>query len=490
MERLGTKSGGRVEPAKDIVPAAGSTRGDLRPQLEPLLHTVTSRPARSAAEASARLSIGRLLTKPVTAGQIRACATGLLKAGQPEDAEQLFLALTRIFSADPANHAGLGCARVRRGFWNEALASLEMAAALSPEAHAPGLIADHVTALMNLGRPADALRILETRGREMLMYPYIARRRIDCLLALHLIQEARNVFAEALPLCTQLDGVKQLFELVPRLFDGFARHQNYLMLLGELNKMESGVSSEQSAAAIALRLRILLALRNYDAYVQIFGRVNNPHEALAGMPDLVAVAAKLRHGQFPDYTQPKIFGIGLSRTGTTSLCTALRTLGFSALHWSNHLTGEIFAECDVPLFDAFVDTPACVDFEKNYYLLPKSKFIYTTRQRDDWERSWTAYTTKYWGLTDHRSITEQMRRRDYFADGQRFVDIQMSLYYKFSNYLEAYQAYDRRVRLFFSDKPRERFLEFNMFAGDGWHKLCGFLARDLPTGRFPWENRG
>jgi len=180
----------------------------------------------------------------------------------------------------------------------------------------------------------------------------------------------------------------------------------------------------------------------------------------------------------------------LSRTGTTSLCTALRALGFSALHWSNHLTGEILAECDIPLFDAFVDTPACVDFEKNYYLLPNSKFIYTIRKADDWERSWTAYTAKYWGLTSHRSIAERLRQRDYFADGQRFADVQLSLYYNFSSDAEAYRAYDRRVRSFFADKPGDRFLEFNIFEGDGWNKLCGFLSRDFPNDPFPWENRG
>lgn len=42
----------------------------------------------------------------------------------------------------------------------------------------------------------------------------------------------------------------------------------------------------------------------------------------------------------------------------------------------------------------------------------------------------------------------------------------MSLYYNNPNYPEAYQAYHQRIRRFFADTPRNRFLELDMFAAD------------------------
>jgi hypothetical protein len=49
--------------------------------------------------------------------------------------------------------------------------------------------------------------------------------------------------------------------------------------------------------------------------------------------------------------------------------------------------------------------------------------------------------------------------------------------------------YDQRVRLFFRDKPKERFLVFDVFAGHGWPELCAFLGAEPPAIPFPFENR-
>jgi hypothetical protein len=79
------------------------------------------------------------------------------------------------------------------------------------------------------------------------------------------------------------------------------------------------------------------------------------------------------------------------RTGTTSLAAALEELEFATIHWSNPITGELINDNDLHLFDAFVDTLSCQNVEKNYYMFPNAKFIYTVRRPEDWERSWSAY---------------------------------------------------------------------------------------------------
>jgi hypothetical protein len=150
----------------------------------------------------------------------------------------------------------------------------------------------------------------------------------------------------------------------------------------------------------------------------------------------------------------------------------------------------VIGEDDLHLFDAFVDSPSCVDFERNYYMFPNSKFIYTTRSPSDWERSWSEYTRRWWLLSNFESMVERMAESDRIEYGKQFIDIHMSLYFNHGSYGEAFRTYDRRVRHFFDDKPKERFLELDLFSGDGWEKLCAFLDRDVPPFPFPWENRG
>jgi hypothetical protein len=73
--------------------------------------------------------------------------------------------------------------------------------------------------------------------------------------------------------------------------------------------------------------------------------------------------------------------------------------------------------------------------------------------------------------------------------GTEFRNINLSLYFNHDSYREAFDAHEQRVRRFFQDKPTDRLLELNIFAGDGWPELCVFLGKDVPSIPFPWENR-
>jgi hypothetical protein len=234
-----------------------------------------------------------------------------------------------------------------------------------------------------------------------------------------------------------------------------------------------------------LTLRVLLALRDYEGFLSEIDRHGEDKIIGRQRTLLLAIARMLREPGFPDRRKPKVFGIGLSRTGTTPLALALRILGFTALHFLNPVTGEMISDAELDLFDAATDTPLCVSFEELYYLYPFSKFIYTTRAFGDWQPSFCRYLERRWGTSDFAAIGKMLTRGRSFHHGAQWAAIHLALYFNHANYEDAYSAYDRRVRNFFCDKPEDRYLELDVFSGDGWEKLCPFLGRPIPSRPFP-----
>ena len=94
----------------------------------------------------------------------------------------------------------------------------------------------------------------------------------------------------------------------------------------------------------------------------------------------------------------KVFGVGLNKTGTRSLASAMRILGFRALHKGDQATSDLVDQAafeGVPLlthigsrFDAYFDVDAIVrrfaELDAQY---PGSRFILTTRKLDGWLES-------------------------------------------------------------------------------------------------------
>jgi hypothetical protein len=73
----------------------------------------------------------------------------------------------------------------------------------------------------------------------------------------------------------------------------------------------------------------------------------------------------------------KIFIIGLPRTGTTSVCAAMLTLGFRVAHTA--YTVRAFDEAQV-----IADTPIFNDYQQLDQAYPKAKFIYLERSLKNW----------------------------------------------------------------------------------------------------------
>ncbi len=180
----------------------------------------------------------------------------------------------------------------------------------------------------------------------------------------------------------------------------------------------------------------------------------------------------------------RIFGIGLSRTGTTSLTSALDLLGYRTFHFpADDATRErvmtLLANdgqrLRLPILerlDVVTDTPVAATFEALDAGYPGSKFILTTRDRRSWLEScdqlWASWAAPY--LLEHgdeplaayiRAIHEDLYGGSTF-DRARFST--------------AYDDYHERVRRHFRDRPGD-LLSIDICSGEGWAPLCQFLNR-------------
>ncbi len=353
----------------------------------------------------------------------------------------------------------------------------------------PGKLPGLLEILSKTGRPAESMAQLDALAASAALSPQLFAIRLGNLISMRRIPEAQSALIQVMEnpedpllLTIGLDFAARLFE-GPRLTD------LWRTMLAALDRMGERRNSAPHPSITALRLRLLFALREHAEYLQLFDQVKDTRLLGRHEMNLCAAASALRKNPFPDFNMPKIFGIGLSKTGTTSLAIALTELNFSTVDFANRITGEMIADEDYCLFDAFTDTPTCIDFEKNFHRFPQSKFIYTVRDPKDWEKSWTSHLKRLFLVSNFEEARQTLRNKDSVHWGQRFVDVHAALYFDHRSYAESFEKYDRRVRDFFSDKPKDRFLELNLFAGDGWAKLCNFLECKPPPVAFPWRNR-
>jgi tetratricopeptide (TPR) repeat protein len=447
-------------------------------------------------------------------------ATTLTQLGRLDEAENIFRRLADDFPTQSSGFLGLADIAVRRRNWNEALVWWDEVIARFPRTANPYWQVARANVLVELGRTDEAepifrhmtestpeslsalnglLRVLIAKGKpedaalelesscfRSIEVAAVIEKRFEILTLLRRLGDARAEFEQLLRKTNDLTVLDTLFAHAAALYDRWRRKEIWTTLLKRLDSVK-GVSDSEPAAALALRARILLALRDYDQFLAVIARAKE-HALGEHWRSLLSVESKLRGPSFPDYDAPKVFGIGLSRTGTTSLTAALTALGFHTLHWLNPLTCETICIDDLHLFDAFTDTPVCVNFENYYFMFPNSKFIYTVRPFESWQKSMQNYFSRRFGLRNFQDVKLAMARSDDLPDGTDFSNIQLSLYFNHSDYKDAYCAYQQRVRRFFQDKPKDRFLEFDVFAGR-WEVLCSFTGRAKPSTPFPWLNR-
>lgn len=174
----------------------------------------------------------------------------------------------------------------------------------------------------------------------------------------------------------------------------------------------------------------------------------------------------------------KYFGIGLQRTGTTSLHQAALMLGIRSAPMSADLLYDLHAPL-INEYDLFSDNPIPLLYPKLDKAYLGSKFILTTRPVDDW------LTSVEWLLTHDtpklkpslRTIGDEIHQRLY---GRTTFDEPV--------FRAFWHKYHAGVEAHFAQRPDD-LLTLNFSAGDGWEKLCPFLGVPIPESPFPHTNR-
>ena len=184
---------------------------------------------------------------------------------------------------------------------------------------------------------------------------------------------------------------------------------------------------------------------------------------------------------FPDYSEQKVFGIGLSRTGTKSLNQALSILGYDSAHWTNPITMDLLRCEDYFLFDAFSDITVIPDLAWLRSKFRNAKFIFTERETESWERSVSRH---YLGLANKKfpnQLVESGARNR--MEGRPHI-IESTVYGGYDCWVDAYKGHCQAIERAFSDDP-SKLLKLNIVGGDGWSELSGFLDRRVPSRLFP-----
>ncbi|KAK3636942.1 hypothetical protein LTR56_012602 [Elasticomyces elasticus] len=190
---------------------------------------------------------------------------------------------------------------------------------------------------------------------------------------------------------------------------------------------------------------------------------------------LIIFAAR-QIAQPPATLRPKIFVIGLSKTGTSSIGDALALLQYKRLGWkdirSRHLVhtwanGDYSALIDqTRYFDAFEDLPWPYMYRQMAEMYPDAKFLLSLRKD---ERTWLESMRRHVGRGSWQGYRYFYGATE--VDGHEDV------------VLQSYTNHTNEVRAYFQDKP-DRYGELVIDDGDkNWEVLCRMA--ECPEGRVP-----
>ena len=175
-----------------------------------------------------------------------------------------------------------------------------------------------------------------------------------------------------------------------------------------------------------------------------------------------------------------VFGVGLGRTGTTSLKDALQHLGYNCLHNSKKVSAAVKQDRELsrPLlydlvgeYNAFVDYPIWTLYQTLDEAYPNSKFIWTVRDLPSWLVS-RKFMIEYRLVRIRKGKMDVPSLTEYHEEDQRKI----------------YLKHHAEVSRYFQGRERD-LLVLDLSKGQSWHKLCSFLEKSIPTIPFPHVNR-
>lgn len=182
----------------------------------------------------------------------------------------------------------------------------------------------------------------------------------------------------------------------------------------------------------------------------------------------------------------KVFGLGLSKTGTSSLAEALNQLGIRTIHYP---CDESTFECltngryRLPVLEEYqgaVDIPVAPFFAQLDAEYPESRFVLTVREPEAWLRSvelhWELMIGWWHQYPDFKRFQEFISACVYGAVG-----------FSRDRFLYSYETHRRNVEHYFRDRPGD-LLVLDICGGEGWEALCPFLGAEIPDTPFPHAN--
>ena len=205
------------------------------------------------------------------------------------------------------------------------------------------------------------------------------------------------------------------------------------------------------------------------------------------------------------HDKPKIFGIGNNKTGTTSLKTAMKDLGFVVgdqtraemlmEDWSKRNFKKLISYCKEAQF--FQDIP----FSKPYTFIamdqafPNSKFILTVRDSpEQWYNSLVNFHARLWGKGGRIPTKEDLQEAFYLGEGRPWQANRWSYTtpednpYEKKELIESYIRHNEVVKDYFRHRPHN-LLVLNVAEKGGYKKLTEFLGLKSQREDFPWENK-
>lgn len=176
----------------------------------------------------------------------------------------------------------------------------------------------------------------------------------------------------------------------------------------------------------------------------------------------------------------KIFGIGLSKTGTTSLARALEILGYKTKDYlgiTKYSPGNLSSiDLDeINANDAFTDTPIPSFYRELDKKYPDSKFILTVRDMDGWLKSCK------------KQFTQKLADKQNEASISLFMDLYGCFVFDEEKFITGYERFLNSALQYFRDRPDD-LLVLDVTGGGGWDKLCSFLGTPTPDVPFPKAN--
>lgn len=163
-----------------------------------------------------------------------------------------------------------------------------------------------------------------------------------------------------------------------------------------------------------------------------------------------------------------VFGIGLGKTGTTSLAMAMSQLGYLVKHAPSYV--DEIKKCEFAN-----DIAVAWRFRFLDHVFPHAKFILTVRDKAAWLTSWRTHLVRNQG----NGLLRRLENR-FMCFGRTDFDEKA--------FAAAYDHHVSDVLHHFRERP-EKLLVVDVCTGQGWDTLCPFLGVPIPASAFPHRNK-